>query len=160
VSSILSFVALKLSDVKRYSADDIWCMDRGMGLFAGLNVLPKTAWFSSYSSSITRDMNISFLKKLHSIWSSKGLLSDTSNIDFTTIPYWGDDDNLENNWSGKRTKALSSMLSVLAQDPDSGIICYGDTTVRHSNQARYAQPPAALHALSRVGKVRHRGPRD
>ena len=41
LSSILSFVALKASSVRRYSADNLWCMDRGMGLFAGLNVLPK-----------------------------------------------------------------------------------------------------------------------
>jgi hypothetical protein len=34
-------------------------MDRGGGLFAGLNVLPKTAWFSSYSSATTREMNVS-----------------------------------------------------------------------------------------------------
>ncbi len=26
------------------------------------------------------------------------------------------------------------MLDVLAQDPDSGIICYGDTTLRHKTQ--------------------------
>jgi len=134
ISSILSFVALKLSDVKRYSADDMWCMDRGMGLFAGLNVLPKAAWFSSYSSAVTRDMNISFLKNLHSNWISHGLLSDTVNLDFTAIPYWGDDDHLENNWSGKRGKALPSMQAVLAQDPESGLLCYGDTTVRHENE--------------------------
>ena len=134
LSSILCFLSLKLSDIRRYSCDDIWCMDRGMGLFAGLNVLPKTAWFSSYSSCITRDINIDFLKSLCVIWKEKGLLSDTMNLDFTSIPYWGDDDHLENNWSGKRNKTISSMLAVLAQDPDSGIICYGDTTVRHKNQ--------------------------
>jgi hypothetical protein len=43
MSSILSFVGLKLSNVKCYSDDDLWCMDRGLGLFAGLNVLPKSA---------------------------------------------------------------------------------------------------------------------
>jgi len=134
VSSILSFIALKLSGIKRYSADDAWCMDRGMGLFAGLNVLPKTAWFSSYSSAITRDMNMSFLKKLQSTWAGSGLLSDTVNLDFTTIPYWGDDDPFENNWSGKRGKALASIQALLAQDPENGIICYGDTTVRHDRQ--------------------------
>jgi len=134
VSSILSFVALKLSNVKRYSADDIWCMDRGMGLFAGLNVLPKTAWFSSYSSAVTRDMNVAFLKSLQSIWLDNTLLSDTVNLDFTTIPYWGDDDPFENNWSGKRGKALASIQALLAQDPESGLICYGDTTVRHDRQ--------------------------
>jgi len=67
LSSILSFQALKLSDVGRYSEDDLWCMDRGLGLFAGLNVLPKAAWFSSYSSRITRRTNLAFLKSLHTI---------------------------------------------------------------------------------------------
>ncbi|MCD6355121.1 MAG: hypothetical protein J7L95_06195 [Prolixibacteraceae bacterium] len=41
LSSILAFIALKSSNVRRYTADDLWCMDRGLGLFAGLNVLPK-----------------------------------------------------------------------------------------------------------------------
>jgi len=135
MSSILSFIALKLSNVKRYSDDDMWCMDRGLGLFAGLNVLPKSAWLSSYSSRVTKQMNKDFLKSIHNIWCKNGLLSDTCNLDFTTIPYWGDDKHLENNWSGKRNKALSSMLAVLAQDPDSGIIDYGDTDVMHKNES-------------------------
>ena len=54
--------------------------------------------------------------------------------DFTTIPYWGESDHLENNWSGKRNKALSSISAILAQDPDSGIIDYGDTNVMHKNE--------------------------
>ena len=135
VSSIMSFVALKLSNVRRYSEDDAWCMDRGLGLFAGLNVLPKTAWYTSYSSRVRREMNRSFLKNLHQVYLQHGLLSDTSNLDFTTIPYWGDSAHLENNWSGKRNKALASMLAVLAQDPDSGIITYGDTNIRHNNKS-------------------------
>ena len=134
VASVLLFAALKLSNAKRYSADDAWCMDRGMGLFAGLNVLPKAAWFSSYSSAVTRDMNVSFLKSLQSVWLENSLLSDTVNLDFTTIPYWGDDDPFENNWSGKRGKALASIQAVLAQDPESGLLCYGDTTIRHNGQ--------------------------
>ena len=116
----MSFLALKLSNIKRYSADDIWCMDRGAGCFAKLNVLPKTAWFSSYSHRVTRQMNICFLSEFHKMWKSHGLLGDTMNLDFTTIPYWGDGDHLENNWSGKRRQSLSSMLAVLAQDPKTG----------------------------------------
>jgi len=134
ISAILSFVALKLSNIKRYSADDIWCMDRGMGLFAGLNVLPKAAWFSSYSSGVTRNMNVSFLRALQLIWKQNDMLGDTANLDFTAIPYWGDDEILEKNWSGKRGKALPSIQAALAQDPETGIICYGDTTIRHCTQ--------------------------
>jgi transposase len=138
LSSILCFIALKLSDVRRYSADDIWCMDRGLGLFASLNVLPKTGWYTSYSHRITRSINRDFLKGLHSIMLRNGLLSDTANLDFTTIPYWGDDSHLENNWSGTRNKALASISAVLAQDPESGIITYGDTNIRHEQQSDVA----------------------
>jgi transposase len=135
-SSIMSFLSLKLSNFRRYSSDDMWCMDRGSGLFAGLNVLPKTSWFSSYSDRVTRDMNINFLKQMHKIWLESGLLSDTINLDFTTIPYWGEDNHLENNWSGKRNKALTSMLAVLAHDPDTGIIDYGKSDVKHKNESQ------------------------
>lgn len=156
LSSILSFMALKISDVKRYSEDEMWCMDRGLGLFAGLNVLPKAAWLSSYSSRVTKDMNMEFLKSMHQLWVHHELLSDTCNLDFTAIPYWGDDSHLENNWSGKRNKALSSMLAVLAQDPDSGIIDYGHSDVQHKNESAvvleyldfYRQTPAGKQNLN------------
>ena len=134
-SSVLCFLALKLANRRRYSSDDTWCMDRGMGLFAGLNVLPKTAWYTSYSDRVTTDMNRNFLKKLHQLWLRHGLLEDTANLDFTTIPYWGDDSHLENNWSGKRGKALSSMLAVLSNDPDSGLIDYGSADVLQKDES-------------------------
>lgn len=134
VSSLLAFQALKLYNIRRYSADDLWCMDRGLGFFAGLNVLPKAAWYSSYSHRVTREMNYDFLKKLHTIWQKNDLLGDTVNLDFVTVPYWGDEEHLENNWSGKRGKSLASMLAVLAHDPDLGIIDYGDINVMHKNE--------------------------
>lgn len=151
LSSILSFVALKACNVRRYSADDLWCMDRGLGMFAGLNVLPKTAWFSSYSHRVTAEMNLNFLKRLHALWLEKKLLGDTANLDFTTIPYWGEDDHLENNWSGKRGRALSSMLAVLAHDPESGIIDFGNTNVMHKKEGE-----TVLEFLDFYGSKAHR----
>jgi len=135
LSSILSFIALKASDISRYTTDDLWCMDRGTGLFAALNVLPKAAWYTSYSHRVTSKMNREFLTGLHKIWKEEGLLGDTANLDFTTVPYWGEGDHLENNWSGKRGKALSSLLAVLAHDPDSGIIDYANADVKHNNES-------------------------
>lgn len=134
LNAILAFLALKLSNVQRYGQDNGWCMDRGLGLFAGLNVLPKTTWYSAYSDAIERKDNVAFLKSMNRIFTDHGFLSDTANLDFTAIPYWGDEDPFENNWSGKRSKALISIQAALAQDPDSGILCYGDTTVKHDNQ--------------------------
>jgi hypothetical protein len=109
-------------------------MDRGLGMFAGLNVLPKTTWYSTYSSAVKRQDNVAFMKSVNRIFADRGLLSDTANLDFTAIPYWGDEEPFENNWSGKRSKALISIQAALAQDPDTGILCYGDTTVMHDNQ--------------------------
>ena len=136
LNAILSFLALKLSSFERYGHDDAWCMDRGLGMFAGLNVLPKTTWFSIYSDKVTRDMNIAFMKDCNRIWNENGLLSDTVNMDFVAVPYWGDPDTFERNWSGKRRTAIESVEAALAHNPDTGIICYGDTTVLHENQSR------------------------
>jgi len=99
------------------------------------NVLPKTAWYTSYSDRVTGQMNRKFLKQIHRIWMKAGLLEDTSNLDFTTIPYWGDDSHLENNWSGKRGKALSSMPAVLAHDPDTGLIDYGNASILQKDES-------------------------
>jgi hypothetical protein len=134
LNSVLAFLALKLSNVQRYGQDDGWCMDRGLGMFAGLNVLPKTTWYSAYSDAVKRDDNVAFMKSINRIFASHGLLSESANLDFTAIPYWGDEGPFENNWSGKRSKALISIQAALAQDPDTGILCYGDTTVKHDNQ--------------------------
>ena len=92
LNALLSFVALKAANIRRYTVDDLWCMDRGLGLFAGLTVLPKAAWFSSYSHRVTRAMNLDLLQRLTAaVERTHGLLSDTANLDFTTLPYWGDD---------------------------------------------------------------------
>ncbi len=135
LSSILAFVALKASNVRQYSSDDRWCMERGLGLFAGLNVLPKAAWYTSYSHRVTAEMNINFLKSIQNIWSVNELLSDTANLDFTTIPYWEGDTHLEKKWSGKRGKTLSSLPAILAHDPDTGIINYGNANVVHKRES-------------------------
>ena len=134
LNAILCFLALKLSSFERYGHDDAWCMDRGLGMFAGLNVLPKTTWFSIYSDKVTRDMNAAFLKSCNRAWDANGLIGDTANMDFATVPYWGDPDTFERNWSGTRKKAIESIEAALAHDPDTGIICYGDTTVLHENR--------------------------
>ena len=120
--SVLAFLALKLASARRYSCDDLWRMDRGPGLFAGLNVLPETAWFSSYSDRVIRPMNQRLLAALARIWSERRLASDAANLDFTPIPHWGDDATLQKHWSGHRGRSLVGLSVALAQNPDSGLI--------------------------------------
>jgi hypothetical protein len=137
--SVLSFLALKLAGYERYSHDDLWAMDRSLGLFAGLNVLPKDASLSSYSHRVDRKMNRRFLLAMFRTFQHEGLLSGFVNLDFTAIPHWGDASVLENHWSGKRGKALKSVLALVCQDPDSGILCYSDAEINH-----YRKPECVL----------------
>ena len=142
LQSVLAFLALKLSNIRRYSADDIWCMDRGPGLFAGLNVLPKAAWFSSYSDRTTRAMNQRLLAQLARILSARALVSDAANLDCTSLPHWGDDQTLEKHWAGSRGRALTGFSAALAQDPDSGLLLRSDASVR-----RQSSPESVLEFL-------------
>jgi transposase len=61
---LLSFLFLKLIDKGRLSYVEQLSLDRGAGLFANLNVLPKSGSLSSYSYNTTRMMNRCFLKNL------------------------------------------------------------------------------------------------
>ena len=133
LQSVLAFTALKLAGARRYSADDLWCMDRGLGLFAGLNVLPKSAWLSSYSDRTTRAMNQRLLGSLARIWTDSALVGDSANLDFTTLPHWGDDDTLQKHWSGTRGRSLTSISALLAQDPDSGLLLQADASIRRES---------------------------
>jgi len=65
LSAILTFLALKLINTKRLSHSTDYSLDRGLGLFAGLNLLPKNAWISSYSYRVDRTMNTRFLNALN-----------------------------------------------------------------------------------------------
>ncbi|MDE0625732.1 MAG: transposase [Bryobacterales bacterium] len=135
LQSVLAFLALKCASVRRYACDDLWCMDRGLGLFAGLNVLPKTAWMSSYSDRVTRSLNQSLLGSLAKLWKQHELTSETANLDFTTLPHWGDDKTLQKHWSGTRNRALVGLSAALAQDPDSGLILRADASIRRQSSS-------------------------
>lgn len=128
VSYILSLLALKLTSNKRWSHDETWSFDRGLGFFAGLNVLPKSTSLSAYSYKTTREMNRNLLCNLAKTFSSESE-EGIFNLDFKAIPHWGDDSVLSKHWCGARSKALKSILAVVAQDPDSGFISYTDAEI-------------------------------
>jgi len=80
-------------------------------------------------------MNRKFLTEMFHRFNSSGQFSGIVNMDLTAIPHWGDASVLENNLSGKRGKALKSVLALLTQDPDSGIFCYSDAEVKEKQRA-------------------------
>lgn len=132
VSSILSFLALKLLGRQRYSHDENWKFDRALGLFANLNVLPKNATLSSYSYRVNRDINKKFLQKIANIFDQE---DGEFNLDFKSIPHWGDKSILEKNWSGSRQRVMKSILALMVQSPKSGYMSYTDSEIKHSTES-------------------------
>ncbi|UCE08032.1 MAG: hypothetical protein JSW07_08390 [bacterium] len=128
---ILSFIFLKLIDKKRLSHVEQLSLDRGAGLFAGLNVLPRSSSLSSYSYKTTRSMNRLLLKSLFNSIHETHSFSGDVNLDFTAIPHWGDVSVLERNWSGTRHTRLKSILALVCQDPESGFLIYSDAEVKN-----------------------------
>jgi hypothetical protein len=96
VQSVLAFLALKLTGGKRWSHDSRWNMDRALGLFAGLNVLPKSTTLSTYSYRVTRQQNRRLLERLSRVFQDEKEDGEF-NLDFKAIPHWGDDSVLERN---------------------------------------------------------------
>jgi hypothetical protein len=134
VQSVLSFLALKLMGGMRWSHDTKWNMDRALGLFAHLNVLPKATTLSTYSYRVTRDQNRNFLVQLSRIFRDEELENGEFNLDFKAIPHWGDASVLERNWAGARSKAMKSILSLVVQDPSTGNLSYTNAEIKHRDQ--------------------------
>ena len=134
VQSVLSFLALKLMGGMRWSHDTKWNMDRALGLFAHLNVLPKATTLSTYSYRVTRAQNRNFLVQLSRIFRDEELENGEFNLDFKAIPHWGDASVLERNWAGARSKAMKSILSLVVQDPSTGNLSYTNAEIKHRDQ--------------------------
>jgi len=121
----LSFLALKLLGTERYAHVDEHAFDPGLGLFAGLNRLPKCTAFSTYSYSLDQ-AHITRLQKAFVTAAARLGIYDGSiiNLDFHTVPHFGDESVLEEHWAGARGKRMKGALTLFAQDAQSKLILY------------------------------------
>lgn len=122
---LLSFLAFKLLGTERYAHSGDHGFDPGVGVFAGLNVLPKCTAMSSYSYSL----DAAHIQRLQRAFVEHGQelgLYDGKiiNLDFHTIPHFGDESVLEKHWAGARGKAMKGALTLFAQDADSKLMIY------------------------------------
>lgn len=130
---IMSFLALKLIGTERYSHVGDHAFDPASGLFSGLNVLPKCTAMSTYSYSLD-DIHILNLQKSFVSNASKIGLYDGKyvNLDFHTVPHFGEESVLEDHWAGARNKRMKGALTLFAQDGDSKLILYTDADIKRS----------------------------
>lgn len=132
-SYFLSFLALKLLGTERYAHIGDHGFDPAPGLFAGLNVLPKCTAVSTYSYSLD-EVHIQRLQKAF-VKNAAGLgLYDGKfiNLDFHTVPHFGEESVLEKHWSGARNKSMKGALTLFAQDGESKLILYTAADIMRS----------------------------
>ena len=124
LQALLALLAPKLIGKRRISHISDLCTDEGAGLFAGLNVLPKTTYATDYSYKIERSMT----DRLIAAVIAKTPLGDpplSFNLDFHTVPFRGAEPDLENHWVPMRNRALPSVIA----DFRGGLTCLIDTQV-------------------------------
>ena len=125
ISYFLSFLAVKLVGTQRYSHMGDHAFDSGIGLFAGLNVLPKCTAMSTYSYGLDPPellrLQRNFIKQVDKL----GLIDKAViNLDFHTVPHFGEESVLEKHWAGARNKRMKGALTLFAQDAASKLILY------------------------------------
>ena len=128
LQALLALLVPKLIGKRRVSHICDLCNDEGAGLFAGLNVLPKTTYATDYSYKTERAMT----ERLITAVIAKTPLGDhplSFNLDFHAIPFRGAEPDLENHWVPTRNRGLPSVMAFVAQAVGRRVICYATANI-------------------------------
>ena len=135
-SALLSLLTLKLLDKERKSHVDDFNCDEALGLFAGLNVLPKKSFITDFAYRNQREEQ----QRLLAGWVERltpllpGELGSFA-LDFHAIPYRGDEALLENHYIPCRGTASPSVQTFFAMDQSNRVFCYANANVTRAEQA-------------------------
>jgi transposase len=129
-------LALKLWSIERKSHVMALVADEGLALFCGLNAMPKKSFLSEYSSRITPQQVSRLLAGWHAQITGQDLLRGQSlNLDFHSVPYFGEHPLVESHYLSKRSRRQPSILTFLAQDADAQVFCYANADIRKGEEA-------------------------
>ena len=129
-------LALKLWSIERKSHVMALVADRGLALFCGLNVIPKKSYLCEYSSRLDHARTTGLLAAWHRAVAQDQLFSGTSfNLDFHSVPYYGEDPQVERHYVSMRSRAQPSVLAFLAQDAAGHAFCYSNADLRKGEEA-------------------------
>jgi hypothetical protein len=135
-AALLSLLTLKLLDKERHSHIDDFNFDEALGLFAGLNVLPKKSYVTAYSYQTQRTHQRALLagwvKALSALLFPQ---AQAFSLDFHAIPYRGDDAGLDTHYLPRRGKADTSVLTFFALENDSRVLCYSNANLTRADQS-------------------------
>ena len=129
-------LALKLWSIERKSHVMALVADPGLALFCGLNAIPKKSYLAEYSSRLDHAKTTNLLAAWHRALSQDSLFPGTSfNLDFHSVPYYGQDPQVERHYVSMRSRAQPSVLAFLAQDADGHAFCYSNADLRKGDEA-------------------------
>jgi len=135
----LSMLLLKLIGCNRLSHIGAYDQEPGLGIFAGLNILPKPTYMNTYSCRCSETQLMELQKKIISSLEKKYTdfyNSDFINLDFHSIPHYGDESEMEKVWCGARGKTMKGATTVFAQDSKSNAIIYTRADILRSEEAK------------------------
>ncbi|MBV8462688.1 MAG: transposase [Acidimicrobiales bacterium] len=133
--AIRSLLALKLFGTARHSHVMSAVLDRGLALFAGLNVIPKRSFLTEYSCRIAPACYPELMRRWFDAVGRLGLPRGHSfDLDFHTIPFHGDDPLVEKHYISKRSRRQKGILAFLAQDAETRVFCYANGELRKVDQ--------------------------
>jgi hypothetical protein len=129
-------LALKLWSIERKSHVMAFVTDPGLALFCGLNVIPKKSYMCEYSSRVEPERTVSLLAAWHRAVTDEHLFDARSfNLDFHSVPYYGDDPQVQRHFVSARSRAQPSVLAFLAQDASGRAFCYSNADLRKGEEA-------------------------
>ena len=134
----LSMLLLKLIGSERLSHIKQFDREIGFGVFSGLNVLPKATYMNTYSSRCSEKKLLELQEKAlakFTKWHPELYSSDYINLDFHSIPHFGDESEMENVWCGSRGKTMKGANTVFAQDAKSNAIMYSRADILRIEEA-------------------------
>jgi hypothetical protein len=128
-------LALKLWAIERKSHVMALVADEGLALFCGLNAMPKKSFLSEYSSRITPQKVSRLLAVWHARLAGDLFTGQSLNLDFHSVPYFGEHPLVESHYLSKRSRRQPSILTFLAQDADTQVFCYANADIRKGEEA-------------------------
>ncbi len=130
-----SLLGLKLFGNARHSHVMSHVFDEGLGLFAGLNVVPKRTFLTEYSGRIDPSSYPQLMRHWFDAAGRLGLARGVSfDLDFHTIPFHGEEALVEKHYVSKRSRRQKGILAFLAQDASERVFCYANAELRKDEQ--------------------------
>ena len=133
--ALLSTLALKLTCIQRKSHVMDLVFDQGLSLFAGLNVIPKATFLAQYAGRLGRSTSVRLLRGwLDHLRAHLALAGASFDLDFHTVPFFGDDDFIERHYLPRRSHRDKAVLTFIAQDADTDVLCYSNADLRKGEE--------------------------